>query len=49
MAKNLYWYNLKVGDKVYVNGEVRPYRVRCRDERYIICTKPFKVSNVVWL
>lgn len=47
MDKNLYWYNLKVGDKVYVNGEVRPYRVRCRDDRYIICTKPFNPKHTV--
>ena len=38
---------LSVGDKVYVNGEKRPYRVRCRDERYIICTKPFNPKRTV--
>lgn len=31
-----------VGDKVYIPGEKRPYTVQCRDDRYIICTKPLK-------
>lgn len=29
-----------IGDKVYIAGEKRPYKVRARDNRYIICTKP---------
>lgn len=29
-----------VGDKVYIPGEKRAYKVRARDDRYIICTKP---------
>ena len=39
--------NLKQGDPVFVWGEVRPYRVKCRDERYIICTKPFNPKHTV--
>ena len=31
---------VEIGDKVYIPNEKRPYRVRARDERYIICTKP---------
>ena len=31
---------VNVGDKVYIPGEKRPYRVIARDDRYIICTKP---------
>lgn len=31
----------EIGDKIYVPNEKRPYRVRARDERYIICTKPY--------
>ena len=31
---------VQTGDKVYIPGEKRPYRVRARDNRYIICTKP---------
>ena len=30
----------QVGDKVYVPKEKKPYRVKARDDRYIICTKP---------
>ena len=30
---------VQIGDKVYIPGEKRPYRVRARDNRYIICTK----------
>jgi len=41
--------NIKVlvGDKVYVPNESKPYRVRVRDERYIICTKPFNPKKTV--
>ena len=38
---------VEVGDKVYVPNEKRPYRVRVRDERYIICTKPFNPQKTV--
>ena len=41
------WEDLKPGDPVYLPGEVRPYRVRCRDERYIICTKPYNPKRTV--
>lgn len=37
----------KVGDKVYVPTDKRPYRVKARDERYIICTKPFNARHTV--
>ena len=36
-----------VGDKVYIPGEKRPYKVRARDERYIICTKPYNPRRTV--
>lgn len=39
--------NLCVGDKVYIYGEKRPYTVRCRDFRFIICTKPFNLRHTV--
>lgn len=29
-----------LGAKVYFAGEKRPYRVRARDDRYAVCTKP---------
>ena len=38
---------VKVGDKVHVPTDKRPYTVRARDERYIICTKPFNVQRTV--
>lgn len=44
---NKEWQNLKVGDPVYLPNEVRPYRVRCRNERYIICTKPYNPKRTV--
>ena len=37
----------EVGDKVYFGNEKRPYRVRCCDERYAICTKPFNLGHTV--
>ena len=39
--------DLKPGDPVYVPNEVRPYRVKCRDDRYIICTKPYNPQRTV--
>lgn len=38
---------VEVGDKVYVPNEKRPYRVRARDERFIICTKPYNPKRMV--
>lgn len=36
-----------VGDKVYVPTDKRPYTVKARDDRYIICTKPFNARHTV--
>lgn len=38
---------VRVGDKVYFPNEKRPYRVRARDERFIICTKPYNPKHTV--
>lgn len=38
---------VKIGDKVYVPNEKKPYRVRARDDRYIICTKPYNPQHTV--
>lgn len=38
---------VEVGDKVFMPGHKRPFRVRARDERYIICTKPFNPQKTV--
>lgn len=36
-----------VGSRIWFNGEVNPYRVRARNARYIICTKPFNPKHTV--
>lgn len=38
---------VSVGDKVYFPNEKKPYKVRARDERYIICTKPYNPQHTV--
>lgn len=38
---------VSIGDKVYIPNEKRPYTVQARDERYIICTKPFAAQKTV--
>lgn len=38
---------VEVGDKVYVPNEKKPYKVRARDDRYIICTKPYNPQHTV--
>lgn len=38
---------VKQGDKIFVPNEKKPYTVRCRDERYIICTKPMNLCHTV--
>lgn len=38
---------VEVGDKVYIPNQKRPYRVRARDDRYIICTKPYNPERTV--
>ena len=38
---------VEVGDKVYVPNEKKPYKVRTRDDRYIICTKPYNPRHTV--
>ena len=39
--------NVGPGGRVYVPDQIRPFRVRCRDERYIICTKPMNLRGTV--
>lgn len=36
-----------IGDKIYIPNEKKPYTVKARDERYIICTKPFNPKRTV--
>lgn len=42
-----YLESLRPGDYVRISGEQRPYVVKCRDERFIICTKPFNLKRTV--
>lgn len=38
---------VKVEDKVYLPNEKRPYIVQARDDRFIICTKPYNPKKTV--
>ena len=38
---------VEVNDRVYIPSEKKPYRVRARDNRYIICTKPYNPQHTV--
>lgn len=38
---------VKVGDKVYIPDHKRPFKVRARDGRFIICTKPYNPMKTV--
>lgn len=35
------------GDRVYIPNEKKPYKVRCRNNRYIICTKPCNLHHAI--
>lgn len=39
--------DLCVGDYVYIPGNKKPFVVKARDERYIICTKPYNPQHTV--
>lgn len=38
---------VEVGDKIFIPTQKKPFRVRARDERYIICTKPYNPQKTV--
>lgn len=38
---------LEIGDKIYFRGEKRGYEIKARNERYLICTKPFNPKHTV--
>ena len=38
---------VKIGDKIYIPKHKRPFTVRARNDRYIICTKPFNAKHTV--
>ncbi len=39
--------NFNLGDKIYFEGEKRPYKVRAYNKRYVVCTKPHNPMNTV--
>jgi hypothetical protein len=36
-----------VGARIWFHGESRPYRIRARSDRYLVCTKPFNPKHTV--
>lgn len=36
-----------VGQKIWFVGEKNPYTIRCFNNRFIICTKPFNLKKTV--
>jgi len=36
-----------VGTRIWFAGEKKPYRVRARSSRYLVCTKPFNPRHTV--
>lgn len=36
-----------IGTKIYFKGEKRPYTVRARSRRFLVCTKPFNPQKTV--
>lgn len=47
MTETLTINNAPVEARVYFAGEKWPYRIRCRNERFLICTKPFNINKTV--
>lgn len=39
--------DISVGSKVWFRWEKKPYTVKCRNDRFIICTKPFNLKQTV--
>jgi hypothetical protein len=37
----------QLGSRVWFAEEKRPYKVRARNDRFLICTKPFNARNTV--
>lgn len=42
-----YLQKLKIGDKIKFSTEKQRYTIQARNERYIICTKPFNAKKTV--
>lgn len=37
----------KVNDKIFFEGEKKPYKIKACDNRFLICTKPYNLGNTV--
>jgi len=44
---NEHLQSLKVGDRVKFREERLPYRVIARNDRFMVCTKPFNLKHTV--
>lgn len=43
-----YLKKIEIGDKIKFNNEKQRYTVQARNERFMICTKPFNAKKTVW-
>jgi len=39
--------DVPVGTRIWFKDEVRPYHVKARSWRYLVCTKPFNIKHTV--
>lgn len=37
----------RIGTKIWIKEEKRPYKVRAKGNRYLVCTKPFNPKHTV--
>ena len=49
MTDDLFWQlrEAPIGARLYFSREKRPYRVRARSGRFLVCTKPFAAQKTV--
>jgi len=40
-------HNYKPGDRIYVNGQKRAFKVKACDEKYVIATRPYNPQHTV--
>lgn len=45
LNNNMKEYN--IGEKIYFKEETRPYRIMARNERFLVCTKPYNPKHTV--
>lgn len=39
---------MKIGSKIYFKTEKKPYTIRAKNSRYLVCTKPFDLQHTVF-